>query len=135
MLRMVSEVSMDKITKPQEQDSAKPHPSGWLLVLAFAAAYLVWGSTYLGIKYAIETLPPFLMAGTRFLLAGGALYAWARLVRKDESPTHAHWRTSLIVGGLLLLGGNGMVVWAEHSIPSSLAALLWLQPSHCGSCC
>lgn len=95
-----------------------------LLVAAFAAIYLIWGSTYIAIKYAIETLPPFLMAGTRFLVAGATLYAIARLSGDYEKPTWREWRTSLVVGILLLLGGNGGVVWAQHYIPSGLAALL-----------
>lgn len=115
-------------------------PSLLLTVLAFAAVYVIWGSTYLGIKYAIETLPPFLMSGSRFLLAGVALAAWA-LWRGERRPTLAHWRSASIVGALLFLGGNGGVVWAEQYIPSSLAALLvateplwivlmnWLRPA------
>jgi drug/metabolite transporter (DMT)-like permease len=95
-----------------------------LLVAAFAAVYIFWGSTYLAIKYAIETLPPFLMAGARFVFAGLILYVWARFSKDYEKPEAAHWRTSLIVGTLLLLGGNGGVVFAEHYISSSLAALL-----------
>jgi drug/metabolite transporter (DMT)-like permease len=95
-----------------------------LLVAAFAAVYLIWGSTYIAIKYAIQTLPPFLMAGTRFLIAGATLYAIARLSADYEKPSWRQWRTSLIVGVLLLLGGNGGVVWAQHYIPSGLAALL-----------
>ncbi len=95
-----------------------------LLVAAFAAIYIFWGSTYLAIKYAIETLPTFLMAGSRFLIAGSILYVWARLSPDYEKPSFAHWRTSFIVGTLLLLGGNGGVVLAEHYISSSLAALL-----------
>ncbi len=95
-----------------------------LLIAAFAAVYIFWGSTYLAIKYAIETLPTFLMAGSRFLIAGSILYVWARLSPDYEKPSLAHWRTSFIVGTLLLLGGNGCVVFAEHYIPSSLAALL-----------
>jgi drug/metabolite transporter (DMT)-like permease len=95
-----------------------------ILVAAFASVYIFWGSTYLAIKYAIETLPPFLMAGSRFAFAGGILFLWARLSKDYEAPTLAHWRTSFIVGTLLLLGGNGGVVIAQHYIPSSLAALL-----------
>ena len=95
-----------------------------LLIAAFAAVYIIWGSTYLGIKYAIETLPPFLMAGARFMTAGAILFIWARFSKDYEKPQGAHWRTSFIVGGLLLLGGNGGVVIAQHYIPSSLAALL-----------
>ena len=95
-----------------------------LLIAAFAAIYVVWGSTYLAIKYAIETLPPFLMAGSRFVVAGAFLYVWARFSKDYEKPSFKHWRTSFVVGTLLLLGGNGAVVLAQHYISSSLAALL-----------
>ena len=95
-----------------------------LLVAAFAAVYIFWGSTYLAIKYAIETLPPFLMAGARFVVAGSILYVWALVSKDYEKPKPEHWKTSFIVGTLLLLGGNGGVVFAEHYISSSLAALL-----------
>ena len=95
-----------------------------LLIAAFAAVYIFWGSTYLAIKYAIETLPPFLMAGSRFIVAGSILYVWARLSKDYEKPSFKHWRTNFIVGTLLLLGGNGGVVLAQHYISSSLAALL-----------
>ena len=93
------------------------------LVLAFATVYLVWGSTYLAIRYAIETMPPFLMAGARFILAGSLLLAWA-LGRGAPRPRGVEWRSASIVGLLLLLGGNGGVVWAEQYVPSGLAALL-----------
>lgn len=95
-----------------------------ILIAAFAAVYVFWGSTYLAIKYAIETLPPFLMAGSRFLFAGSILFLWARMSADYEKPRLEHWRTSFIVGTLLLLGGNGCVVLAQHYISSSLAALL-----------
>lgn len=98
-------------------------PARLQVILAFAAVYIVWGSTYLAIRFAIETLPPFLMAGVRFLTAGGALYLWARY-RGAERPRPVHWRSAAIVGGFLLLGGNGLVVWAEQRVPSGLAALL-----------
>jgi drug/metabolite transporter (DMT)-like permease len=91
--------------------------------LAFAAVYTLWGSTYLAIRYAIETLPPFFMASMRFLCAGGLMYAWARL-RGAPRPTAIEWRSGLCVGGLLLLGGNGAVVWSEQRVASGLAALL-----------
>ena len=94
------------------------------LLAAFAAIYVFWGSTYLAIEYAIQTLPPFLMAGSRFIAAGSILYVWARLSKDYEKPTFKHWRTSFVVGTLLLLGGNGCVVLAQHYISSSLAALL-----------
>ncbi len=89
---------------------------------AFAAIYVIWGSTYLAIRIAIETLPPFLMAGTRFLLAGGAMYAWVR-ARSRARPTPGQWVTTGIIGVLLLLGGNGGVTWAEQTVPSGIAAL------------
>jgi drug/metabolite transporter (DMT)-like permease len=99
-----------------------PRP-GWRIVAAFAAVYLIWGSTYLAIRFAIETLPPFLMAGTRFLLAGALLHLWAR-VRGAPAPERAHWAPSLLLGALFFLVGNGGVVWAEQRVPSGLAALL-----------
>ena len=94
------------------------------LIAAFAALYLVWGSTYLAISIAIETLPGFLMASVRFLIAGGALYAYARLRGGAPRPTGAQWRAATVVGALLLLGGNGGVVWAEARVPSGLASLI-----------
>jgi drug/metabolite transporter (DMT)-like permease len=99
-------------------------PRRVLLLVAFAAVYLVWGSTYLAVKYAIATLPPLLMAGARFLLAGLVMSAVGRASAEYEKPTAAQWRTSFVVGALLLVGGNGGVVLAERYIPSSLAALL-----------
>lgn len=93
------------------------------IVLAFAAIYLIWGSTYLAIKFAIATIPPFLMAGARFLVAGAIMYVFARL-RNSERPTPLHWRSATIIGGLLLMGGNGGVTWAEQYVPSGLTALL-----------
>ena len=93
------------------------------LILSFAAVYLIWGSTYLAIRFAVETMPPFLMAGTRFLVAGGILYAFARS-RGAAAPSGSHWKSAFIIGGFLLLGGNGSVVWAEQTVPSGLTALL-----------
>ena len=94
------------------------------LIAAFAAVYLIWGSTYLAIKYAIETMPTFMMAAVRFLTAGGILYTIARFSPGYEKPKAIHWRTSFIVGTLLLCVGNGAVVMAEHYISSSMTALL-----------
>ena len=93
------------------------------VLAAFAAIYLIWGSTYLGIRIAIDTLPPLLTAGLRFIIAGPLLYAWARRSGAPR-PTGIQWRASAIVGGLLLLGGNGLVTWGEERVPSGLAALL-----------
>lgn len=98
-------------------------PRRSLLIAAFAAIYIIWGSTYLAILIALETLPPFLMAGVRFLLAGALLFGWAKL-KGGPQPTLRQWRNAAIIGGLLLLGGNGAVVWAEQRVPSGMAALL-----------
>ena len=103
--------------------SHRVKPATWQLILAFAAVYLIWGSTYLGIRYAIDTMPPFLMAGARFIIAGVVIYgltAWQGAPR----PTRANWRATAIVGALLLMGGNGLVTFAEQRVPSGLAALL-----------
>ena len=94
------------------------------LFTAFAAVYLIWGSTYLAIRFAVETLPPLLMAGARFVLAGAILLLWSRLREGSSGPTRQDWITGLISGALLLLGGNGAVVWAEQRVPSGIAALL-----------
>ena len=94
-----------------------------LTLFAFGAVYLIWGSTYLAIRFAIETLPPFLMAGVRFLTAGSLLYAWQRL-RGTPAPNRTQWRHATVIGAFLLLGGNGGVVWAEQYVPSGLTALL-----------
>jgi drug/metabolite transporter (DMT)-like permease len=93
------------------------------VIAAFASLYVIWGSTYLAIRIAIETLPPFLMAGTRFLAAGAILYAVARS-RGAPRPTRAHWRSAAIIGFLLLMWSNGSVVWAETRVPSGITSLL-----------
>ena len=98
-------------------------PSRTALVAAFAIIYLVWGSTYLGIRVAIETLPPFLMAGARFLVAGGLLAAGLAATRGFKT-TARQWRDNTVIGVFLLLGGNGLISWSEQSIPSGLTALL-----------
>jgi drug/metabolite transporter (DMT)-like permease len=94
------------------------------IVIALLAVYLIWGSTYLAIRFAVETIPPFLMAGTRFLVAGLLLVIW-RYLAGDPRPTRKQWLSASIVGLLLLLGGNGLVSWAEQGrINSGTAALL-----------
>src|SRR6266699_3643651 len=100
-----------------------PAPTKIWILVAFAALYLIWGSTYLGIRFAIETIPPFLMAGTRFLIAGLIMYAIGRSQGMVKS-TWANWRTSLIIGACLLLGGNGGVTISEKYIDSGLAAVI-----------
>jgi drug/metabolite transporter (DMT)-like permease len=92
------------------------------IVLAFAAIYIIWGSTYLAIRFAIETLPPFLMAGVRFLLAGLILYTVQR-IRSGTRPTAPQWRYTFIIGTLLITVANGAVVWSELRIPSGIVAI------------
>ncbi|HTP01253.1 MAG TPA: EamA family transporter [Anaerolineales bacterium] len=91
--------------------------------MALLAIYIVWGSTYLAIRFAVETIPPFLMAGMRFLISGLILYIWRRAAG-DPMPTRRQWRSAVIVGLLLLLGGNGVVSWAEQHVASGIAALI-----------
>jgi drug/metabolite transporter (DMT)-like permease len=91
--------------------------------IALLAVYLVWGSTYLAIRYTVETLPPFLAAGLRFLVSGVILLLW-RSAAGDALPTRRQWQAAAVVGLLLLLGGNGLVSWAERIVPSGVAALV-----------
>ncbi len=114
-------------------------PPLWLVIAAFVAVYVLWGSTYLGIRVAIESIPPMLMAGTRFFIAGILLYGFMRMSGAPR-PRAIHWRNAAIVGALLLLIGNGGLTWAELTVPSNIAALIiastplwmilfdWLRP-------
>jgi drug/metabolite transporter (DMT)-like permease len=110
-----------------------PTPKRWQVITAFAAVYLIWGSTYLGIRLAVETIPPFSMAGSRAITAGVLLYTWTRW-RGAAKPALIHWKGAAIVGGLLLLGGNGLLSWAQQRVPSGVSALiigsvpLWMIP-------
>lgn len=91
--------------------------------IALIALYIVWGSTYLAIRFAVETIPPFLQAGLRFFISGLILVLWRRAAG-DEMPTRIQWRSLTIIGTLLLLGGNGLVSFAEQRIASGVAALI-----------
>jgi drug/metabolite transporter (DMT)-like permease len=114
-------------------------PPAWLVAAAFAAVYLIWGSTYLGIRVAIESIPPFLMAGARFTTAGVVLYALMRGTGTPR-PEAFHWKNATIIGALLLVLGNGGVSWAELHVPTNITALMvagtplwmividWLRP-------
>src|SRR5690554_2630014 len=109
-----------------------PAASPLAIALALAAVYLVWGSTYLGIRFALEGgWPPLLMAGLRFLASGLVLYAFLRW-RGVPAPTARQWRNAAFVGVLLVGMGNGLVCIAEQSVSSGLAAVavssvpLWL---------
>lgn len=91
--------------------------------IAMLALYIVWGSTYLAIRFAVETIPPFLHASMRFLVSGIILFVWRRAAG-DTVPTPGNWRSTAVVGTLLLLGGNGLVSLAEKTVPSGIAALV-----------
>jgi drug/metabolite transporter (DMT)-like permease len=95
----------------------------WKIALAFFAVYVCWGMTYLAMRIAVVDIPPHLMSGSRFLVAGLVLYGWARL-RGHGPPSVKHWRAAAIIGAFLLLGGNASVAWAEQRVPSGLAAVL-----------
>ncbi|UCD64001.1 MAG: EamA family transporter [Candidatus Zixiibacteriota bacterium] len=109
------------------------------IILGFAAIYVIWGSTYLAIRFGVETIPPFLMAGVRFIIGGGLLYGFVR-ARGVPAPQRSHWKPALIMGLLMPAGGTGLVTWAETLVPSGLTALLvatapmwivladWLRP-------
>ncbi len=108
-------------------DSEKK-PTTAAFVLAFTAIYLIWGSTYLGIRVAVQTMPPFAMAGARFFIAGLLLFIFL-LARGAAWPTLRQWRDNAIVGTFLLLGGNGLTSWAEQFTPSGITALIiGIQP-------
>ena len=105
------------------------HTQRGRILIAFAIVYLVWGSTYLGIRVAVETIPPFLLAATRSLFAGAILLAFSRWRRRDtvparQWPSAAAWRTAFIMGFLMFVMGNALLSWAETRIDSGLAALI-----------
>jgi drug/metabolite transporter (DMT)-like permease len=93
------------------------------IVLAFAAIYILWGSTYLAIRVAVETVPPLFAAAVRFVIAGAVLFAWARL-RGAAAPTRRQWPRIVLVAALMFLVTYGVLFWAERSIPSGVASVL-----------
>lgn len=103
--------------------TTSPTPSRTALLLAFAAIYLIWGSTYLGIRVAVQTMPPFLMAGMRFAVAGVLIFGFLRF-RGAAWPTVKQWRDQLVIGIFILLGGNAVVSWAEQRTPSGITSLI-----------
>jgi drug/metabolite transporter (DMT)-like permease len=131
----------DKFRAKADAAASEHAPAGaaTLLLIAFAAVYIVWGSTYLAIRIGIESFPPLILAGLRHLSAGLILYPLIRW-RTNVRPTTANWRAAVVVGFLLLFAGNGGVCWAEQTVPSGVAALLvatvslwlvfvdWLRP-------
>ena len=107
---------------PSPHKSATSRAYSIQLALAFAAIYLVWGSTYLAIRFAVETIPPLVTAGIRHSIAGAILFAWAWA--RGFRPTRAHWISGIVVGALFFLIGHGTLHWAEQYVGSGLAALL-----------
>ncbi len=99
------------------------NPFRWNVILAFGAIYIVWGSTYIAIKYAVETIPPFMMMGVRSLVAGVILYVWGR-VGGGGRVQREHWRSLVIIGVSFFLIGHGLLAWAQQEVPSGLAALI-----------
>ena len=106
----------ERVTKALETRQAR-------IWLAFAAIYLIWGSTFLAIKFVIETIPPFLMGGLRFLVAGTVLFLVARL-RGTATPGWTEIRIAAVLGALMIVVGNGFEYWAQQHVPSGLAAVL-----------
>ena len=108
--------------EPQSAGSAHERPHRAAVVFAFLAIWLIWGSTYLGIRYAVETIPPLYTAGIRHLIAGTILLLWCLF--KKLRPTRPQIRASIVIGALFFLIGHGTLHWAERNIPSGLASLL-----------
>ena len=96
----------------------KPHPPLWPSVAAFAILYLVWGSTFLAIRVGVAEVPPFLLAGIRFVIAGAIMYAWMA-ARGEPSPTPRQWASTLLLGVLIFVVDYGFVFWAEQRVPSA----------------
>lgn len=118
--KILTEVSSDT---ESPQYASKNAPPLWQIIFAFAVLYIVWGSTYIAIKFAIHTIPPFMMGGVRFIIAGGLVFVVASLL-KHKPPELLHWRSAAIVGFLLLALGNGGVLIATHHIPSGVVSLM-----------
>lgn len=133
-----SKETSSKATTPHEQ-SLHPHATTPLVLAAFAAVYLLWGSTYLAIRVGVETVPPLILAGLRHFIVGLFLYPILRRTT-GVRPTAANWKSAAVTGCLLLFVGNGGVSWAEQIVPSGVTALLvtmvslwlvvvdWLRP-------
>jgi len=98
-------------------------PASWKILSAFAIIYFVWGSTYLAIRVGVLEMPPFLMAGIRFFLAGAILYGWLRLTGVP-APTRREWRDAIILGALMFLMDYACLFWAEQRVPSGISAVI-----------
>jgi len=98
-------------------------PATWKVLLAFAIIYFVWGSTFLAIRVGVREVPPLLLAGMRFLLAGAALYGWMRL-RGTPSPSRREWGAATLLAVLIFVLDYGLLFWAERRVPSGVAAVM-----------
>ncbi len=99
------------------------HRPAWKTLSAFAIIYFVWGSTFLAIRVGVREVPPFLLAGLRFLIAGLALYGWM-LARRERSPTARQWMSAFLLALLIFVGDYGLLFWAEQRVPSGVAAVM-----------
>jgi len=121
-------VILDQPTIPNDRPRALALgvPPALLVWTAILILYVVWGSTYLGIRVAVATIPPFVLAATRFAIAGGVMLVAVAVLRRDAlvRPTVRQWRDSFIIGSLLMGGGMGLVAWGEQTVPSGIAGLL-----------
>src|SRR5579864_6513404 len=102
---------------------ASSHPAKWKVLLAFGIIYLVWGSTFLAIRVGVREVPPFLLAGMRFVVAGLALYAWLR-AKGTPSPTKREWVSATLLAILIFVLDYGLLFWAEQKVPSGIAAVM-----------
>jgi drug/metabolite transporter (DMT)-like permease len=113
MVNACGEASMHTTTRP----------STWKVLLAFSIIYFVWGSTFLAIRVGVREVPPFLLAGMRFLLAGGALYLWMR-AKGTAAPSRRQWLSASILAVLIFVLDYGLLFWAERRVPSGIAAVM-----------
>ena len=118
-----SKISLESVEESPSSGSAPPAASRAQLATAFAAVYIIWGSTYLAIRIGVTEIPPFFMAGVRYLITGAILYPLVR-ARGGERPSRQQWAAALLLGALLPAAGNGFLTWAEQTVPSGIAALL-----------
>ena len=103
--------------------NAASHPAKWKVLLAFGIIYFVWGSTFLAIRVGVRYVPPFFLAGLRFLIAGFALYTWLRL-KGTPSPTKREWGSATFLAVLIFVLDYGLLFWAERKVPSGIAAVM-----------
>jgi len=119
----MSAETLEDAAKSLPKANVAPARASSLLLVSFAAVYILWGSTFFAIRIGVESIPPLVLAGLRHLSVGLVFYPVFRRV-SGEKPTLRQWRTAIVTGILLLLCGNGTVSWAEKTIPSGIAALL-----------